>query len=120
MPNQIVMKVIQSGLECAQACDVCASQALSEIEPGSLSRAIRLAMDCAEICLENVRLIRRDSELQVAMCHLCMEACDLCAEECRRHARSVDVCRMCAEACERCSEACKSMAGVLAEDRLFQ
>ncbi|MDB5051508.1 MAG: four-helix bundle copper-binding protein [Fibrobacteres bacterium] len=115
MANQTISKVIQTSLECAQACDSCASQALSELENGNMARCIRLCMDCAEICLENVRLIRRDSELQIALCHLCMEACDLCAEECRRHARSVDVCRICAEACELCAVACKNMARAMAE-----
>jgi hypothetical protein len=39
-----------------------------------------------------------------------METCDMCAEECRKHASSQECCRRCAIACEACAAACKNLA----------
>jgi hypothetical protein len=39
---------------------------------------------------------------------LCALACQLCAEECDKHARHHQHCRICAEECRRCYQACVS------------
>ncbi|HEX7016210.1 MAG TPA: four-helix bundle copper-binding protein [Cyclobacteriaceae bacterium] len=38
--------------------------------------------------------------------------CDLCADECAKHAAEMDHCRRCAEACKTCAEECRAFAGV--------
>lgn len=37
----------------------------------------------------------------------CAAACNVCGEECQRHAGQHEHCRICAEACRRCEQACQ-------------
>jgi hypothetical protein len=36
----------------------------------------------------------------------CALACNVCGEECEKHASKHEHCRMCADACRRCEDAC--------------
>ncbi len=72
--------LIQALLDCALACEHCASSCLKEED-------INMMIDCI-----NQYLL------------LCEEICRLCAAECGKHDH--EHCRQCAVACEECAEAC--------------
>lgn len=93
---------------CAAACNLCAASCLREPDVKAMARCIALDMDCAALCSTAAALMARDSERAEALCALCAQACDACAEECAKH--DMDHCQACARACKRCVEACHEMA----------
>jgi hypothetical protein len=98
--NALIKKLI----DCALACEHCATQCLQEHDVKMMTACISLDRDCADICLQAVRLLQRDSGLALQYLLICEEACRLCAEECSKH--NHDHCQACAAACITCAEAC--------------
>ncbi|WP_295770788.1 four-helix bundle copper-binding protein [uncultured Mucilaginibacter sp.] len=96
--------LVQKLLNCALACESCATACLHEDDVQMMTRCITLDRDCADICLLAARLLQRDSGLALQYLLICEEACRLCADECAKHEH--DHCKRCAEACRECAEAC--------------
>jgi len=107
--NEVILKALQ---ECAEACDMCAESCLHEPMVADLVRCIKLDLDCAEVCHEAIRLIKRNSEIQTQFIEMCANVCKMCEEECEEHQDMHDHCRICADACRRCYEACQTFASV--------
>ena len=104
MENQNHQALIQKLLNCALACEHCASSCLKEQHVAMMVRCISLDRDCADICLQAARLLQRNSEIAMQYLVLCEKICRLCAEECNKH--QDDHCKKCAEACIQCADAC--------------
>jgi Domain of Unknown Function (DUF326) len=96
--------LIQTLLDCALACEHCASSCLQEEDINMMINCIKLDRDCADICTQAARLLQRDSIVGHQYLLLCEEICRLCAAECGKHDH--EHCRQCAVACEECAEAC--------------
>lgn len=97
-------ELIEKLLNCALACEHCATMCLQEEDVKMMAGCIRLDRDCVDICLQAARLLRRDSRLALQYLLICEEACRLCAEECNKHQH--DHCQVCAAACTACADAC--------------
>lgn len=115
--NDALIRCIEECFDCAQTCTTCADACLGEEAVAELVQCIRLNLDCADVCaaLGAVATRRSGSNEQVirAMLQACEVACQLCAEECERHAQSHDHCRICAEECRSCEESCgKALQGL--------
>ncbi|PWK75330.1 uncharacterized protein DUF326 [Mucilaginibacter oryzae] len=104
MQNQDHRALIQKLLNCALACENCATACLHEEDVKMMTGCISLDRDCADICTQAARLLQRDSVIGHQYLILCEEICHLCADECSKHDH--DHCRICAEACRICAEAC--------------
>jgi uncharacterized membrane protein len=78
---------------------------------------IRLDLDCADVCnaMGAIASRRTGSDEQVIrqLLDVCAVVCQLCGEECRRHAGKHEHCRICAEACRSCEQACRTAAGTI-------
>jgi len=96
--------LIQALLDCALACEHCASSCLKEEDINMMIDCIKLDRDCADICTQAARLLQRDSVIAHQYLLLCEEICRLCAAECGKHDH--EHCRQCAIACEECADAC--------------
>lgn len=96
--------LIQTLLDCALACEYCASSCLEEEHVKMMTSCIKLDRDCADICLQAARLLQRNSVIAYQYLLLCEEICRLCAEECGKHDHKH--CKACAEACIKCADAC--------------
>jgi hypothetical protein len=94
---------------CAIACEHCATACLGEQDVAALARCISLDIDCAQMCRMAASFMARGSAQALALCGLCADACDACAQECGQH--PMEHCRDCASACQRCAKECRSMAG---------
>jgi len=92
---------------CALECNHCASACLQEPDLKMMTRCIALDLDCAAICQLAAAAMARESEHATAICRLCADVCQSCAEECSEH--SHDHCKRCAEACRRCAQECRQM-----------
>lgn len=109
--NDALIGFIDTAAQCATVCRICADSCLAEDEIEMLRQCIRLDLDCADVCDAAARLAARrtggNEQLIRRMLAVCLEACRMCAQECRRHARHHDHCRICADACDDCAEACE-------------
>jgi hypothetical protein len=97
---------VRTLFDCAQACTACAGSCLSEERITSLRKAIRISLDCADLCEVTARMLSQrdayDTDLIRAQLRACVELCLRSAEECDRRGRGPD----CVEACHRCAESC--------------
>jgi len=109
MVNQYAQACIDACNTCAVLCERCAAACLQEANVAGLSRCIALDLDCAQICQTAAAFIARGSGNTSALCALCADICDECADECESH--PMDHCRDCAHACRACSEECHTMTG---------
>jgi len=98
-------------LECAVACEACASACLNESEVEMMTRCIELDRDCADTCIHTAKLVMRNSEIGAVTLAACEQICRICAEECGKHKK--DHCQDCADACDRCADACHEHHGSL-------
>lgn len=101
---------------CAEACSICADACLAEnSHVEMLRRCITTDLDCADVCTTTSRLLLRQTEtpndLIHAQLHACVVACQLCFDECSKHATAHAHCRLCAEACRLCQERCNFLLG---------
>ncbi|WP_040586417.1 four-helix bundle copper-binding protein [Spirosoma luteum] len=96
--------LIQTLINCARACDYCATACLQDSDVQMMSRCIALDRDCADICFQGARLLERNAEISHQFLIICEEICRMCADECGKHDH--DHCRECADACRTCAEAC--------------
>src|SRR5687768_10110712 len=101
---------------CAETCTVCADACLGESEHlDQLRRCIVTNLDCAEVCSATARVLTRQTEapndLVHAQLHACVVACQVCGDECERHAETHDHCRINLESCRYCQERCNFLLG---------
>jgi hypothetical protein len=102
-------QLIDTLLECAQACEKCMAACLDEDDVTSMAHCIELDRDCSEICILGAKLLIRASEISHKFLLMCEEACRSCMEECSKHEH--EHCKACAEACRKCAEACHAHHG---------
>lgn len=108
-------EVLEALGACAQVCTSCADACLAEEHVANLRRCIRTDLDCAVVCEATACLLGRQTEtpneILHAQLHACILACQVCADECEKHANMHDHCRICAEACRHCQERCNFLLG---------
>jgi hypothetical protein len=107
-------QAVQSLIECASMCTICADACLSEKMVSELVRCIRLNQDCAGVCAATSDvLLRSGAEPQRSvlrhMIEACAEVCQVCGQECARHAQMHEHCRICAESCRHCEDTCRQL-----------
>lgn len=96
--------LIQELINCATACENCASSCLNEADVTTMAPCIKIDRDCTEICSLVARLLMRGSDYAPELLGFCEKVCNLCAEECEKHAH--EHCKKCAAACRQCAAAC--------------
>lgn len=101
---------------CASTCTSCADACLGDAgHLEQLRRCIVTNLDCSDVCTATVRVLTRQTDapndLVHAQLHACILACQICADECERHADMADHCRINAEVCRHCQERCNFLLG---------
>lgn len=104
MENHDHTALIQKLWDCVLACENCATACLGEDDVKDMTACIKLDRDCADICAQAARLLKRGSVIAHQYLLLCEEICRLCGEECGKHHH--DHCQQCAKACMECADAC--------------
>jgi len=105
MLNHDHTELINTLLDCALACEMCATACLNEQDVNKMAACIKLDRDCADICTQAAVLLQRQSLIGHQYLLLCEEICRMCGEECNKY-KQMDHCKKCAEACMNCAEAC--------------
>ncbi len=115
---------IDACFACAQACTACADACLGGDMVEEMRYCIRTDLDCADVCTATGRVLSRQTtpsrDLILAQVGACLKACQICGEECRRHADKHEHCRICGKACRRCEEACDALLNALENATLAQ
>ena len=108
--SEALARCIDECYACAQACTACADACLAEEMVQQLKQCIRLNLDCADVCVATGSLASRrtgsNEQILRQMLQVGAAACQVCGEECQRHADRHEHCRICAESCRRCEQAC--------------
>lgn len=105
MSHEKHQETIDLLLKCATESNHCADACLNERDVKTLSRCIKLDIDCAEICYLTASFLSRESEQADGIMKACAEICEACANECDKHS-TMEHCVKCAEICRQCAEAC--------------
>ncbi|MGZ4098418.1 MAG: four-helix bundle copper-binding protein [Bacteroidia bacterium] len=87
-------------------CNHCASMDLKETGQ-NMNRCAQLDMECAAVCYAAAQLMSLGSEHSKAICKICADLCNQCAEECEKY--DDEHCKECAEACRKCAKECSKM-----------
>lgn len=98
-------ELIQTLINCAAACENCATECLGEKDVAMMANCIKLDRDCADMCRLAATLLIRESLIGHQFLLLCEKICELCSKECEKHNHSSH-CKACAEACKKCAAAC--------------
>jgi hypothetical protein len=119
--NDALIRCIEECYACAQTCTACADACLGEDRVKDLTQCIRMCLDCADVCAATGALASRrtgsDEVLLKTMLDACAQACQLCGEECAKHAKMHEHCRVSAEECKRCEQACRAAGPTLSPGR---
>jgi hypothetical protein len=74
-----------------------------------MRRCIRLCLDCSDVCTMAYRVATRrtdeNRQLIRSVLAVCIEACQVCGEECMRHEHAH--CQRCAQMCRECADDCR-------------
>jgi hypothetical protein len=114
MENHDHTALIQKLLDCVLACENCATACLGEEDVKHMADCIKLDRDCADICAQAARLLKRNSVIAHQYLVLCEEICRFCGDECAKHQH--DHCQQCAAACHECAEACHEHHQLITQD----
>lgn len=111
LDRESLVRYIEDGFVCAQACAECATACLQPAgaaEPGAVQR---LDLRCADVCEQTSRMLsqhgRYDAPGLRAQVELCAATCADCAEDYERLAADAPGAAERAQACRRCEQACR-------------
>ena len=107
-----LLDCIEQCYSCSQTCTSCADACLGEPTVAELTQCIRTNLDCADVCGATGSMASRrtgsNERLLARQLEVCALACQLCGDECRKHASHHEHCRICADACQECFDACQT------------
>lgn len=106
--NEAKTALLDKLLACKQACEHCFDACLQEDDVKMMAECIRTDRECADICGIVINYAHRESPIFEDLVAACKKACDLCAQECEKHADHHDHCKQCAIACRECEAACQA------------
>lgn len=96
--------------ECLRCHKACLSEAMNHcLEAGGPHlepHHFRLLMSCAEVCQTSANFALMNSPFHGALCGVCAQVCEACAESCEE----VEGMAHCAATCRKCAHSCSSMA----------
>ena len=110
--NEPLALAVRHAMFCSAICTSCADACAGEEMVKELRQCIRTCLDCADVCDATFKIATRrtgsNEALLQEMLQLCITACDICAEECEKHAGHHEHCRICAEMCRECARDCRA------------
>jgi hypothetical protein len=99
-------------VQSAIVCEWCADQCLDE-EDG-MTECIRLCRDVADLAIQNVRFIARDSAFGPEVAETFAYAAEECADECARHQN--EHCQACATTLRQAVDSTWQLLGSLGDE----
>jgi Cys-rich four helix bundle protein (predicted Tat secretion target) len=97
---------------CVATGQSCVAHCLDSLGTGDkeLAACAKSVMEMLPLCSALQDLANQDSRYLVKLAKVTMDACQDCAEECKKHADKHDACKRCGESCQACYKECKQLA----------
>jgi hypothetical protein len=108
--SEAMRECIRNCSDCHDVCMETLSHCLARGGEHAGADHIRTLLDCAQMCDTSRDFMLRGSPLHPAVCGVCADACQRCAESCEALGADDEVMQNCAEVCRRCAETCLAMA----------
>lgn len=96
--------------ECAQHGDECIDHCIELFKSGdtSVARCAETVNEMIVMCRALAKMATYQSEQLVAVAKICIDVCQVCAEECGKHSKHPQ-CKACEESCLECIKECKKI-----------
>ncbi len=100
---------------CGDQCVACARACVKALYHHCLTAGgahvavphVQLMTDCSEMCTVAANFMTRGSPRHAAVCSLCADLCQACAEDCATLGGMEES----VSACQECAKSCRAMAG---------
>lgn len=104
-------KLMAAAMECINVGSVCRNHCITSLGMGdmTLKACLQVVLTMLPLCDALGHLASLDSPLLPNLAKVCIEACEACEKECRKHEKHHWECRICADACARCIKECKAL-----------
>ena len=101
--NQSLIKIAN---ECAQHGDECIAHCIELFKSGdtSLAKCADTVNEMIVMCRALAKMATYQSTELVAVAKVCKSVCQICADECGKHAKTHQNCKACADSCLECIE----------------
>ena len=95
---------------CAQHGDECIDHCIELFKSGdtSVARCAETVNEMIVMCRALAKMGTYQSEQLVAVAKICIDVCQVCADECGKHSKHPQ-CKACEESCLKCIEECKKI-----------
>jgi Cys-rich four helix bundle protein (predicted Tat secretion target) len=110
--HEPVSPLVQAASHCVEAGNVCQAHCFELFAAGdnSVADCARSVETLRSVCGTLAVVATQKSPLLPRYASVAKEACDNCAQECRKHADKHAPCKACMEACETCARECARVA----------
>lgn len=108
-PNAALVRV---ALECSGTGELCLHHCLTEFAKGQtmLAQCAARVGEMIPVCQTLASLAALESSHLKAYAKVCIDVCQACEDECRKHAGHAAICGQCADACAKVIAALKALA----------
>ncbi len=105
--NKALVKIAN---ECAQHGDECIDHCIELFKSGdtTVARCAETVNEMIVMCRALAKMGTYQSEQLVAVAKICIDVCQVCADECGKHAKHPQ-CKACEESCLECIKECKKI-----------
>lgn len=105
--------VIDAALTCVNRGDVCLNHCITLLGSGdtSLKECIRTVSAMLPMCAALARFAALEAGRLKELAKLCIDVCEDCEAECKKHADHHAACKACGESCAACIKECKTLIG---------
>jgi len=104
--------LVATALDCAGTGELCLHHCLTEFAKGQtmLAACTQRVAEMVPVCKTLASLAALESEHLKAYAKVCIDVCQACADECRKHEKHAEICKKCADSCVAVIEACRKLA----------
>jgi len=106
------MDVIEASLHCVREGNACQTHCIELVKSGdtSIAGCLDSVSQMIPMCETLSKLASFNSKHLAQLANVCIQVCESCEKECRKHEKMHEACRACAESCATCIEECKKIA----------
>jgi Cys-rich four helix bundle protein (predicted Tat secretion target) len=103
--------LVRTALECAGTGELCLHHCFTEFGKGQtmLAQCASRVAEMVPVCQALASLASLESVHLKAYAKVCIDVCQACEDECRKHAKHAAICGQCADSCAKVIAALKAL-----------
>lgn len=104
--------LVAAANDCVGKAEICVNHCIESIKGKDLALVDCLSSvrEMIPLCQGLSALAAYESKYLQSYAKICIQACEACIKECKKHADKHQFCADCAESCKKCIEECKKIA----------